>query len=83
MNNTIDDVAATVNHIESDLILDRGRIDKLVEGQANILTKMQNIYDRLQRVEDKRSDHVAEVVQPVIDSVDNLTKQIKKAGEKS
>lgn len=71
-------ILKVVQHIESDLISDRSKIDQLLVGQATIEAQIKALYERIPRLEDKQKDAISEVVQPVLDSVDTLNKSIKK-----
>jgi hypothetical protein len=72
-----DEALAVLHHIETDLTSDRSKIDDILVRLDSIESRIKNLYERIPRLEDKQKDATAEVVQPVIDSVDKLTKQIK------
>ena len=73
-----EEILKKLEHIESDLISDRTKIDDLMIKMSTLDERIKNLYERLPRMEDKQKDATAEVVQPVIDAVDNLNKTIKK-----
>ena len=79
---SLDGILTVCNHIESDLISDRSKIDNIISRLDVIESGLKIIYDRLPRLEDKTNDAVASAVQPLIEATDKLTKEVKKAGDK-
>lgn len=69
---------ATLARIESDLISDRTNIDKIINKLDNAISLLNTLSSRLPRLEDKQQDAIADVIKPVIDSVDNLNATIQK-----
>jgi hypothetical protein len=73
-----EEILATVQRVESDLISDRSKIDDIIVRLGDLEGRVKTLYERIPRLEDKQKDAMAEVVQPVIDSVDKLNGQLKR-----
>jgi hypothetical protein len=73
-----EEIVVIEGRIESDLIEDRSKIDKIIVKLDTISSQIQTLYDRLPRTEDKAHDKMQEVAQPVIDAVEKLTTEIEK-----
>lgn len=76
-----DEIQAILARIESDLITDRSKLDKILIEMAAVKESIKQLYDRVPRLENKLRDAVVdgmgETLQPAVEMVDALKSKTK------